>query len=82
MNKIFYAQIMQGFRARGFAGKLYVSLVGVRGFDGQSSGASLTYTLTPLDYGESLPADEVAELASFLSVLSNQPLMSTVDIFR
>ena len=73
---------MQGFRARGFAGKLYVSLVGVRGFDGQSSGASLTYTLTPLDYGESLPADEVADLASFLFVLFDNNFLSTDDIFR
>lgn len=59
--------VTQGFRARGFAGKLYVSLVGVRGFDGQSSGASLTYTLTPLDYGESLPADEVSDLLPFIN---------------
>ena len=50
----------QALQSRGYKGKLLVSLVGVRGFDGQSSGANLTYTLSPPDWGEVIPADEVS----------------------
>jgi hypothetical protein len=51
--------LSKALQSRGFKGKLLVSLVGVRGFDGQSSGANLTYTLSPPDWGEVIPADEV-----------------------
>jgi hypothetical protein len=56
----FCLYLFKALQSRGYKGKLLVSLVGVRGFDGQSSGANLTYTLSPPDWGEAIPADEVS----------------------
>lgn len=48
---------------------MYVSLIGVRGFDGHSSGASLNYTLSPANYGEAAPADQVNITLSLFPLL-------------